>query len=87
MMGNGYGYGMGAGGMSGYWWFGLLILVGIALLVVVLIRALKGGASSQSTRPVDRASERGEARLILDERYARGELTTEEYQERLQGLG
>jgi putative membrane protein len=87
MMGNGYGYGMG-GGMSGYWWFGLLVLVGVALLVVVLVRVNKGGVSgSASTRNSDRPSELGETRRILDERYARGELTTEEYRERIHGLG
>jgi putative membrane protein len=88
MMGNGYGYGMGGGGMSGYWWFGLLVLVGVALLVVVLVRVNKGGVSgSAPMRNGDRPSELGEARRILDERYARGDLTTEEYRERIQGLG
>jgi putative membrane protein len=89
MMGNGYGYGMGAGGMSGYWWFGLIVLVGVALLAVALIRGYNGGGvnGSAPTRNGDRPSELGEARQILDERYARGDLTTEEYHEHIQGLG
>jgi putative membrane protein len=48
----------------------------------------KGGVSgSAPMRNGDRPSELGEARRILDERYARGDLTTEEYRERIQGLG
>lgn len=85
MMGNGYGYGM--GGMSAYWWSGLLALVGLALLVALLVRRSKGGVSgSGPVRNGARPAEVTEARRILDERYARGELSTEEYQERVHSL-
>ena len=84
MMGNGFGM----GGMWWYWLFGLILLLGIALLVVVVVRALRGGISrSGSAGPGDQPQGSGQARRILDERYARGELSTEEYRERLQGLG
>jgi putative membrane protein len=33
------------------------------------------------------SQERSRARQVLDERYARGEITTEEYRERLRALG
>lgn len=85
MMGDGYGHG--AGGMSGYWWFGLLVLVVVALLVVVLVRVIRGGRSGSAPMQDNRRSELSEARRILDERYARGELTTEEYHEHIEGLG
>jgi putative membrane protein len=89
-MGNGFGYRMGAGGMSGYWWLlGLLVLVGVAVLVVVLVRVFRRGANGSGAprRDGDRSPEVSEARRILDERYARGDLTTEEYHERIEGLG
>lgn len=82
MMGNGM------GGMGWYWLFGALLLLGLVLLVVVAVRVLhggtsRGGASAASDQPPDRSQARG----ILDERYACGELSTGEYRERLQGLG
>jgi putative membrane protein len=75
MMGNGFGGWM--------WPFGLLVLIGIALLIVVAVRALGGGISRGTTPP----PQHRRAREVLDERYARGELNTEEYQERLRALG
>jgi len=87
MMGNGF-------GMVWGWLFGLLLLVGVALLVVLVVRALGGGISRDApTRDVapgvdsSRRPARSRAREILDERYARGEVSTEEYRERLQTLG
>lgn len=83
-MGNGYGMGW----MSGNWGFGLLALAGLALLVVVLARVVSGGiGSGVATRPVDQAPPHVSAHQILDERYARGDLTTEEYSERIENLG
>jgi putative membrane protein len=80
---------MGAGsGMGWMWMFWLLLVVGIVLVVVVAVRALGGGIRRDGTaggsggRP-----SRSRAREVLDERYARGELTTEKYRERLTTLG
>lgn len=82
MMGNGM------GGMGWYWLFGALLLLGLALLVVVAVRVLRGGASRGGDAGVrDQPPIRSQARRILDERYAHGELSTEEYHERLQVLG
>lgn len=75
-------------GMGGWMFFGVLMMVGVVLLVVVLIRVIAGGVqrgTDQSASPQGRPG--GEARQLLDERYARGELSTEEYQERLRVLG
>ena len=74
MMGNGFGW---------MWLFGLLVLVGIVLLIIVAVRALGGGISrgTGTTTPG-----RSTARDVLDERYARGELSTDEYHERLRTL-
>ena len=85
MMGSGTGMGWG-------WMFGALIMVGVVLLLVLAVRAIGGGVSSHRTGPgPGRASSAPSgpwrAREVLDERYARGELTTEEYQERLRVLG
>lgn len=73
MMGyGGYGY-----GMMGYGW-GWLMMIGIFILVVLgivaLIRYLQ-----QSARP-DTQVRSKTALDILNERYARGEISDEEYQ-------
>jgi putative membrane protein len=80
--------GNGMGGMGWYWLFGPILLLGLALLVVVAVRGLGGGVhrgDSAATR--GQPPGRSQAREVLDERYARGELSTEEYRERLHGLG
>lgn len=80
-------YGMGAGMVVvGLFW--LVLVIGLALLVFVLVRLFSGrstdgpdgrvrGTAGASSVP---------AREILAERYARGEIGTEEYRERLTGL-
>jgi len=81
----GYGSGMGGGVL-----FGLLMMVGLILLGVVLVRLMGGGLRRGDGGGTDRpipASPGAPARRLLDERYARGELSTEEYQERLRVLG
>jgi putative membrane protein len=79
-------FGHGAGWM---WLFWLLLVVGVVLLVLVAVRALGGGVTRPTgDRPgVAARPGRSRARELLDERYARGEITTEEYRERLSALG
>ncbi len=83
-----YGY----NGMWGFWVFGLLMVVGVVLLCVVVARALGGGFTTRSHTATQHPSgDQGvtadnRAREILDERYARGDLSTEEYQERHRAL-
>jgi putative membrane protein len=75
---------MGGGWM---WLFGPLLIIGVVLLLTLLVRALGGGrsgaGSGQSSPP---STEPSCAEHILEERYAAGELTTEEYLERLRTL-
>ena len=79
-------YGVGMGWM---WLFWILLVLGVALLALVAVRAVGGGVTRGSTnRPGAGAqSGRSRARELLDERYARGDITTEEYRERLSALG
>jgi putative membrane protein len=62
------------------WLFVALLLAGLVLVVVVLVRALAGGGGGGGAAGQQRA------RQILAERYARGEVGTEEYQARLRAL-
>lgn len=70
----------GMGGMVAMGVVGLLLLVGAVVLTVVLVRAVTHRSGSQD------APDAGSGRQILQERYARGELDTEEYRERLRIL-
>jgi putative membrane protein len=72
------------------WGFGALILVGIAILVIVIVRVAMRNGGSATNHPTEVAPPPRpvtDAKRILDERYAKGELTTEEYRERLNNLG
>lgn len=84
-----WGYGTGMGWMM--WLWGALLLVGIALLVVVAVRLSGTGRTSERQPEPPRMpgpdAGRTRAQQILDERFARGELTAEEYHERLRVLG
>ncbi len=79
MRGNGFGTGMGV-----VWVFWLLLLAGIVLVVVVVVRMIGGGVRSDGRDRAGRGSAGGSGAVdVLNERYARGEITTEEYRERL----
>ena len=70
--------------------FGVLVVVGVVLLVFVVVRISLGDLGPRSgdqsvSRPVGASSE--SAMLILEECYARGELSAEDYQERRSVLG
>jgi putative membrane protein len=66
--------------------YGALLAVGLTLLVATAVRVLVGGIAGPPERTAGDQESRGSARRILDERYAAGELTTEEYQHRLDVL-
>ncbi|SOC50151.1 putative membrane protein [Blastococcus aggregatus] len=80
----GSGVGMGMGWM---WLFWVLLILGVVLLAVVAVRAFGGGVTRSDRGDGRMSQERSRARQVLDERYARGEITTEEYRERLSALG
>lgn len=79
MMGgfNGFGGGMGLGGL------GMLLFWGLVIAgVVLLVRWFGGGPSSSSASPG-----RGKTALeILGERYARGEIGKEEFEQKKRDL-
>lgn len=94
-----WGYGFEVGWM---WLWGVFLLAGIAVLVILAIRLLTGGMSHGGPPPgppaqvppaqfppaqVPPAQGRSQARLILDERFARGEVSAEQYRESLKVLG
>ena len=83
----GYGYDGGGGWMwvfGGLMMLGVLVLIGLAVWAV--IAATHRGASTAVTSPAE-AGGRTRTRQVLDERYARGEMNSEEYTERLHTLG
>ena len=72
-----YGYGM--GGLM--WLWPLVLIIGLGILVWGLMRA-----SSASNRSDDSVTGSARARSILQERFARGEITEQELRERLHVL-
>jgi len=77
------GYGMGMFGM----FFGLLLLGGLVVGVVLLVVwAARQSGSSGTVIPKAIVSSRT-ARQILDDRYARGEITREQYLTALSDIG
>ncbi len=72
-------------GMGWAWIFVALLLIGIVVLVVVLTRVAAGGGVQQ--RQHESSAGRRRALEILDERYARGEIDSTEYDERRRALG
>ena len=87
MWGNGYG--------SGWMWvFGIMVLLGLILVSAVVTWAISRGNRSggQGQYGADRTGQPhgpgpSRARLILDERYARGEIDAQEYRDRRDALG
>jgi putative membrane protein len=79
--------------MGWTWFWGSLLLIGIALLVVLAVRVIGGGTRGGNGpgRPEGHldppAVGRSRAHQILDERFANGELTADQYREQLKVLG
>ena len=73
---DGWGH-MGDWGGGWMWLWGTVMMIGFAILIVWLVRASTGSAGPPQREPAERARE------ILAERYAKGELSTEEYRERI----
>ncbi len=72
--------GWGGGGM---WLWGVLMMALFVVLIVWLVRARTGSAGPEQSKTVE---PKEQARGILAERLAKGELSTEEYRERLDAL-
>lgn len=77
--------------MWGMMWLGMLVVVLLSLALVVggvylLARAVRGdGHRTPDERPPSAPT--SQARAILEERYARGEIDREEFDERRRTLG
>lgn len=67
---------MNSAGMGLFWLWPLLVAVGVVLLGYVIVRARAGA------RTEDRSQGRDEARRVLDERFALGEIDEQEYRRR-----
>ncbi len=76
---------MGFGMMGGFGLIGLLfnllIIVGIVLLIVWAVKRFTGGSINRN-----QTSDSQSPREILQARYARGEITRDQYQQMLQDL-
>ena len=78
------GYGMGSFGMGSAWIFWLFIVVAVVVLAVLIARA---AGSRESRRPDLQRPAAGDApEEIVRRRYARGEITREEYHRLLDDL-
>lgn len=83
------------GGSGWMWAVGGVMMVGVVLLIVLAAWAVIAATRSrtvQSPALIDSRQDPSRqsllsARQILDERYARGEIESEDYTERLQTLG
>ena len=73
--------------INGIWPAGLPLALGVVLLTILAVRMIAGGVR-RGTPGRDEDRTQGpdhptDSRQVLEERYTRGELTTEDYQERL----
>ncbi|GAA0276718.1 hypothetical protein GCM10009527_086400 [Actinomadura nitritigenes] len=86
--GDGWGH-MGDGGWSGWMWIwgSMMIIFWIVLIGAVAWVIVRVAASRRDAPTISEQMEHRHAREILADRYARGEITSEEYDERLTKLG
>jgi len=82
-----YGHGDEHMSWGGGWWmviWGTVMMVGLVVIIVWLVRSATMGTRTRHDLPSGDPLE--SARQILADRYARGELTSEEYRERVDHL-
>lgn len=84
------GYGYNDGGVW-MWVFGGLMMIGVVVLIGLavwaVVHATTRGTGVRTAPESSPTGGRERTRQVLDERYARGEMTSEEYTERLHTLG
>ncbi len=80
--GDGYDH-MWGGGAYGWIWGALMMAVMIAAVGALVVWIVRGGAQSATPRPPDPTHD---ARAILARRLAEGEITPDEFNERLSHL-
>lgn len=86
------GYDHAGGGGVWMWVFGGVMMVGVLILIGAVVWAViaatnRGNRGFTASEALPEAAGRGRTRQVLDERYARGEMNSEEYTERLHTLG
>ena len=75
------GYGFDGGSLGWIWMIGgLLVMIGVVVLIVWAVSAMSRGSAS-------REPERPTALDILRERFARGEITQQEFEQARKTLG
>ena len=79
----GYGYDM----MGWGWLIGAVLIILVVIAVIVVLRLVPGRGNRLAAGSTSVAGGTPTPRQILDERYAQGDLTTEEYLERVKHLG
>ena len=80
----GHGYGMGWG-----WLLGFLVLLALAALILLVVRSFTAGSPAPPAPPPYRGPVepvRSTARVIAEERLARGEITPDQYREIIRAL-
>jgi putative membrane protein len=85
MMGYGYGGGGWMWGFGGLMMLAVLVLSGLAVWAIVA--ATHRGQDLAAGAMFEEPDGRARTRQLLDERYARGEMTTDDYAERLHAPG
>ncbi len=84
-LGDGDGYDhMWGGGTYGWIWGALMMTVMIVAIGALVVWLVRGGAQSPAPRPPDPTHD---AKAILARRLAEGDITPDEYKERLSHLG
>jgi putative membrane protein len=71
----------GYGNVGWAWGYGLLALAGVAVLIYVVVRIVANKSESTETRSAPGQTDPSGAKRILEERFARGELTAEQYRD------
>ncbi len=75
------------GGLGWTVFFGLIIIISVATLVVLAVRLSAGTKDRREPGPPPGEPKRSRAHQILDERFAAGELTQEQYLDQVRALG
>ena len=84
-MGYGYGYGPQWGMMGGYGGFGMIVWVVVLIAIVALVVWLVRSSASAGMHPL--SARRSPGLEVLEERYARGDISRDEYLQKKKDIG